>query len=374
MHFADMVFFWARSNPARTALIQPNMVLSYRELAEAIETVSQRIARYGFASEEPVAVSIHQPIHSLAVCLALLRNGISVVPVNPSVLPHLRAQDIYNLIFTGEGLMLSGGRNIRFEPSWLQRSPDSAVPRSAAVESLAERANVIFLMQREVGGLKKVVMPNDALAARMKWLPLVGEADYNRALIVPSISSPSGFCRVAVNLYAGRTACLAGTNAARLLMIRTFNIDALVCSSQQARELVESIADISQPVEALREIWIEPGDLSGELGRTIQTRLCRNIIAGYGSEESGRVTLAKFDTVAEVPEAVGFVLPHACVEVVDDDDAPLDFGKVGRIRCRLEFFERLTGDGLEKNLLSDRWWYSDDRGWLRNDGMLFVSR
>src|SRR5262245_7235994 len=121
MHPADIIFFWARSIPEQPALIQPDMVLTYRELAEAIVAISERIAQYGFAKEEPVAVAIDQPIQKLAVCLALMRCGITVAPVGPSALPHLRANDIWNVIFTGDGLVLSGGRNVRFENSWLMR-------------------------------------------------------------------------------------------------------------------------------------------------------------------------------------------------------------------------------------------------------------
>src|ERR1700692_1567797 len=126
MHPADMIFFWARSNPEQPALVQPDMVVTYRELAEAIETVSGRIEHYGFNKEEPVAVSIHQPIQKLAVCFALLRRGINVAPISRATLPYLRPSGISNLIFTGEGMMLSGGRNIRFEDSWLKRDGKSS--------------------------------------------------------------------------------------------------------------------------------------------------------------------------------------------------------------------------------------------------------
>ena len=37
MHVVDMVFFWARTEPHRPALIQPEMVTTYQGLADAIE-------------------------------------------------------------------------------------------------------------------------------------------------------------------------------------------------------------------------------------------------------------------------------------------------------------------------------------------------
>lgn len=374
MHPVDMIFFWARSNPEHPALIQSDMVVTYRELAEAIELVSGRVAHYGFSKQEPVAVSIQQPIQKLTVCFALMRHGISAAPVSRAALPHLRSNGIYNVIFTGEGLMLSGGRNIRFEESWLKREANTPIARLFARDSRVGKATTIFLHSAAAGSLTKTIVPSGALMARIGMLPLIGEVNYDRALILPSLNSPAGFCRAAVNLYAGRTACFAGNDAAQLLAINTFNIDTLVCSPQHADELIEFAGKSgAYRLDSLREVWIEDGYLSKELGRTIQTRLCRNVIAGYGSAESGRIALANFDMISDVPEAVGFVVPHATVQIVDDNDAPLPPGAVGRVRCRTEFYSQLqTAAGSGSSAFNDPWWDSGDLGRLGNDGMLSI--
>ena len=114
MHPANMIFYWAFSNPEQPAIIQPNVVVSYREFAEAVDAISRRVNHYSFNPQEPVAVSVQQPLHKLAVCFALLRCGISAVPISHTALPHLRPNGIHNVIFTGEGQVLAGGRNIRF--------------------------------------------------------------------------------------------------------------------------------------------------------------------------------------------------------------------------------------------------------------------
>jgi len=372
-----MIFFWARSNPEQPALIQPDMVVTYRELAEAIESVAGRVAHYGFNKQEPVAVSIQQPIQKLAVSFALMRHGISVAPVNRAALPHLRSNGIYNVIFTGEGLMLSGGRNIRFEESWLKRDANAAAAKRPVGESLAGDAMTIFLNPAAAGGLKRTIVPSGALMARIGMLPLIGEANYDRVLILPSVNSPSGFCRAAVNLYAGRTACFAGNDAAQLLAIDTFNIDALVCSPQQADELIEFVGKSgAHRFDSLREVWIEDGYVSKDLGGRIQNHLCRNVIAGYGSSESGRIALANFDMIADRPEAVGFVVPHATVEIVDDNDTPFPPGEVGRVRCRTEYFCRMfaANNPERASEANDKWWYPGDLGRLTSDGMLCISR
>ena len=38
-------------------------------------------------------------------------------------MPHLRAVGIENMIYESEGNILSGGRNVRFDSSWLPSGP-----------------------------------------------------------------------------------------------------------------------------------------------------------------------------------------------------------------------------------------------------------
>jgi acyl-CoA synthetase (AMP-forming)/AMP-acid ligase II len=251
---------------------------------------------------------------------------------------------------------------------------DSASPsgKRAGAKSLADRASSIFLLPGDGGTLKKVVVPSAALMARVRLLPVVGEANYMRALIVPGLHTPSGFCRAAVNLYAGRTGCFALTNAARLLAIKTFNIDTLVCTPDEAAGLVDFIAaGNDRAAESLDDIWIEDGAVSADLGSRIQAHLGRNVIAGYGSGEVGRVALSNFDMLAARPGAVGFVAPHATNEIVDDQDNLLRPGEAGRLRCRTEFYEEVCA-ASDPERRKSAWWYPGKIGRLDNDGMLCI--
>src|SRR5690349_20474230 len=97
IHVVDMVFFWAKAEPHRLALIQPEMVTSFQGLADAIESIGDRIDRLGLDTAEPVAISIANPSYFLAAIFALFRCGYSVAPVNPPLYPHLRSAGIRNL-------------------------------------------------------------------------------------------------------------------------------------------------------------------------------------------------------------------------------------------------------------------------------------
>src|SRR5580704_375695 len=119
MYLIEMVGYWARTDPHRHALIQPELVTTYQALADAIHSIAARIEQLGLDRLEPVGVSIGNPSYFIVTVLALLRSGYSAALVRPSLLPMLQSAGIRNLIYDSQGFMLSGGRNIRFDPSWL---------------------------------------------------------------------------------------------------------------------------------------------------------------------------------------------------------------------------------------------------------------
>ncbi len=375
MHFTEMIFFWARSDPERTALIQSDKVVTYRELAEAIEAVSQRVVQYNFNREEPVAVSIHTPIQTIAVCFALLRHGLSVAPINPSVLPYLRACGINNLVYTGEGLMLSGGRNIRFEETWFKRSDKSTAIKSPN-QPHSEVGATVFLTPSPTGALRKLRVPAGAYMATINMLPLIGEDNYRRTLVVAGVNTPLGFEHTISRLYAGKTACFAADNEARLLLIGMFNIEAINCSVQQASELVNHIKKNGKyQLESLRQVWIDRGHVGLDLVREVRAHLCRDVVVSHGFDEAGRIAYANYDRIADVADAVGFIAPNVHVEIVDNNDMPLGPRELGRLRCHSEYYAKLLAANKREqpNDADDMWFYSGDSGSMTEDGVLCIS-
>src|SRR5579862_7967920 len=130
MHPTDAMFYWAKIYPQRLAILLPTMAITYQAMAEAIAAASERIERLELNRSEPVAVAIDDPAKLIAVCHALVRNGIACAPILRTMLPHLQSHNINTLIFSGVSDIIIGGRNIRFDDSWLQ--PGSTA-RPAAV-------------------------------------------------------------------------------------------------------------------------------------------------------------------------------------------------------------------------------------------------
>lgn len=371
MHIVDMLFFWGRAEPHRPALIQPEMVTSFQGLADAIESISDRVDQLGLDTAEPVAISIANPSYYLAAIFALFRCGFSVATVNPPLYPHLRPAGIRNLIYDAEGQVLSGGRNIRFDMSWVSADV-SATARKPYRDRAAGDGNLIGFTSGTTGLPKPVVRSMEGLSERYRS-PVIGAQ--NKALIVPGLVGGFGFNSACAMLNAGKTACFAPFGEAMLSLIDLFGIDALVASNQQALALADLHAKSPHyTLSSLKTVRLSGSLLSKEAARRIKNSLCRNIIVWYASTEAGMTATAPYNTIADIPGAVGFVLPEVEVEIVDRDGNVLPPNVEGIVRVRTpELIANSRVAGSVGQVARDSWFYPGDIGRLTENKLLCIA-
>lgn len=368
MHVVDMLFFWARVEPDRLAIIQPEMVTTFRGLADAIESVSDRIDQLRLDPSEPVAVSIANPSYFLVTIFALFRCGFSVAPVNAPLLLHLRAAGIRNLIYDTQGQVLSGGRNIRFELSWL---PAPSVTRRPYRHRPAGDGNLIGFTSGTTGLPKPIVRSMKALSQRY-GSPITYVQ--NKALIIPGLAGGYGFNAACVMLYGGKTACFAPFGEPALALIDLFGIDALVASTQQALSLADIHAKSTHyNLSSLKTLRLGGALLSAQAAQRIKNHLCRNIIVWYASTEAGMTATAPYDLIADIPGAVGFLLPEVEIEIVDGDGNVLSSGAEGIIRLRTPQFVASVQATEPDKPADSLWFYPGDIGRVTEHGVLCLS-
>jgi len=378
MHIVDMVSFWARTDPDRPAIIQPEVITSYKGLASAIDSVSNRIAALNLDRAAPIAVAVANPVVLLSILFALLRLGYSASPVNRTLFPHLRSNGIRDLIYDLDGQVSSGGRNIRLDASWLPIDGGKSaqpVPRRAKTDAVVD-GGIVFFTSGTTGLPKKFVQTSLGLEQRILHQNMNACVTSQKALVIAGLTTAYGFNATCELLYPGKTVCYSPHAEASLNLIATFGIDAIIASPQQVLSLAGLYEKFpSHDLSSLQAILLGGASISREGAKRIQATLCRKVINKYASTEAGIAALAPMDRLPEIPGAAGFLAPWAEVEIVDEAGTVLSSRSEGFIRYRTpQFLANLVGiepqapAGLEK-----RWFYPGDIGYITEDGVLCIA-
>jgi acyl-coenzyme A synthetase/AMP-(fatty) acid ligase len=369
-----MIYYWARVVPHRPAIIQPEMVTTFQGLADAIESVGDRIDRLNLNKREPVAVSIANPSFMLATAFALFRCGYSVAPVNMPLYPHLVGAGIRNLIYDTQGQVTSGGRNVRFDMSWLPE-PKPGVKRNYRQRPI-ENADCVFFTSETTGLPKKIIQGAAALTRLLEYPITCASGDHQKILIMPSLISPFGFNRACEILNVGKTVCFAPSAEAVLSLIDLFGIELVVASAAQALSLAKAKSqNPAYQLASLKTLIIDGGEVEPQAVAGISGALCRNVLSQYGSTEAGVVALAPFDAIMDVPGAVGFALPWAEIQIVDEIGTVLQPGAEGLIRYRTpQLDDNIKASGAEAiPSVRDGWSYPGDIGLMTADAVLCLA-
>jgi long-chain acyl-CoA synthetase len=375
MRVIDMIRFWARTMPHRPAVIQAEMVTTYQGLDNAIESIGVHIDTMNLDKSEPVAVSIANPSFMIATTFALFRCGYSVALVNPTLFPYLRPAGIRNLVYDTQGQVLSGGRNIRFEPSWLPTAGLAGAKRPSPSRPVEVNVHAIFFTSGTTGLPKKIIQSGAALDQLLQYPFTCATGAHQKVLVMPGLSSTFGFNRVCELLNTGKTVCLAPFGESALWLIHVFGIEFVIASASQALTLTElKNKNPGYRLDSLHAVLIGGGKLGPLAIRRMRATLCKNLLSQYGSTEAGVIALAPFDLIENIPGAVGFLLPWTELEIVDEIGQILPLGAEGFIRYRTpQFIENLKIMESNKSDAKDEWFYPGDIGAINPQGVLHLT-
>ena len=287
MRVVEMIQFWARTTPHRPAIIQSEMVTTYQGLGEAIKSIGERIDRLNLNKHEPVAVCLANPSFMLATAFALMRGGYGVAPVNTSFYPHLAGAGLRNLIYDTAGQVTSGGRNIRFDMSWLPE-PKQRRPRSQVIALCQPRTLIPYSLPLARQDCRRRLFNRRRLRTDCCNIHLHAHREIIKKFwscrASPVRSDSTGCARY---LNVGKTACFGLGVEGALSLIDLFGIELVVASAAQALSLAETKQrNPAYLLGALKTVIIGGGKLEPRAMRRVSADVCRNVlipIRFYGS-------------------------------------------------------------------------------------------
>jgi acyl-coenzyme A synthetase/AMP-(fatty) acid ligase len=367
MHIVDMVYFWGRTTPLRPAILEPSGSISYAHLANAIEAAAEHFARTIPDRSKPVAISIRTGSKMLVAMLGLLRAGLDVVLANASLYKELPKIGVDTLIFERDLPSLDGGNNVLFDDNWLSAGTKNRKPIPFTKTT---GGNILCFTSGTTGRPKVIACPQSSWQQRVIFPLNPVYFDYERMLIVPGLTTSWGMGRAYEVLHSGRTICLAPPGPPTLWMMNTYDVDTILASPQQVLELVEFQEKMTRyPLAALRAIHIGAASISRASILRVKKSLCQNVIMFYGSTEAGVAALAPYDMIADVPGAVGYIMPGVDVEIVDNAQRVVPHGKEGFVRVRSPVF----AENMAASQSTDQWFYPGDLGSITESGILCIA-
>jgi acyl-CoA synthetase (AMP-forming)/AMP-acid ligase II len=395
------------------ALVDGDLRLSFRELAERADEVTRALIASGVQPGDRLALWAHNTAEWVLAALGAYRAGAVVVTVNTrfkgAEAAHVLGTAGARLLFTVNGfldtdyveLLDGAGRPacveeivvVKGEPSGGATSWDDFRGRASAVdptESAARAATVapsamsdVLFTSGTTGKPKGAMLGHEAsVRAYTAWSDVVGLQAGDRYLIVNPFFHAFG-------LKAGILACLL--KGSTMVPHPVFDVPSVMRRVDEERitmlpgapAIYQTILDhpdlSSFDLSTLRLAVTGAATVPVEMIRRMREELTfKTIVTGYGlTESTGIATMCRHDDPIDlIANTAGRAIPDTEVQVVDDHGAPVPAGQPGEVVVRgyhvmLGYFgdPTATGEAIDP----DGWLHTGDIGVMDDAGNLRIT-
>jgi len=195
-------------------------------------------------------------------------------------------------------------------------------------------------------------------------------------LVLMDFATPWGFGGFYLSVKGGRPfLCVGGADAPALIRLADESaVTSLKGSPAQIAGLVDELETQGRTLPSVETVFVGGTVMPpGVADRTRRALAGCEIYTMYGSTEATIATSRRYDS--DDPSNAGEILPGSTIEIVDDDDQPVEPGTVGRIRHKSAgmIHEYLGNAEASARAFRDGWFYSGDLGFIRADGGLTLT-
>jgi acyl-CoA synthetase (AMP-forming)/AMP-acid ligase II len=379
VNVVDPILIQSRFNPGAPAICAPGTqlgIVSYGKLEQFIHNVGRKAASLGLAQGQTVAIFVADKILHAALILGLTRAGIVTLSGRDSALPSGIKADA--VIADQRYPHLSGLTVIPARTDWLTgdgRAVDDGQPSRGSGDDLCR----IILTSGTTGEPKAVAMTHRLLQDRIARYQYVKGNRFpssTRVYCDLGLASSPGFRYMLHMLWRGGTIFFFGADADSTLdAFDQYNIQTMIASPHGLAEYLK-FYEMADAYQCGFDHIISTGSLvSKSLSERIRSRMCHNLFCSYGSTEVSTVASAPAHVIADIPGAVGFVMPGVTVEIVDAADRPLPAGQDGIVRIRSAFnVDGYIGSPQDSaKAFRNGWFYPGDVGRMMPGQLLVIS-
>jgi acyl-coenzyme A synthetase/AMP-(fatty) acid ligase len=377
VNIVDPILFQCRVNADQPAICAPGARLepvTYAQLEYMLNSVTRAVLQFDFKPGDIVGILLNNKIFHVVLTLALTRIGLVTVSCRGRSLPkELGAAAAF---VDTPGPFADVNRIIITDISW---ATGDGSPVSLGFVGSGDELCRIILTSGSTGIAKGVPFSHQELFeknARFDYTWLDRWSRSSRMFCDLGLSSSLGFYYMLYMLGRGGMIMLMGEDSVGTIQsINLFQMQNMATSPFGLAEYLKFHE--AQPTFHCNfdHIVVAGGALTKQLATRAWARMSPNLITFYGATETGVVASGDARVTIEVPGAVGFVLPDAQVEIVDDVDRPVRRGSEGIVRVRTAQVAHsyFRDPATSAQHFHDGWFYPGDIGYLRGDGLLVVT-
>ena len=378
MNIVDPILFQCRVNAEQPAICAPGTqfdLITYAELEYIIHNMTRVVLSLGFERGQIVGILLQDKIFYIALILALTRIGVVTVSCRGPSLP--KELDAAAVITDSSQPFSNVQRIIRADPKWVQGRAEPVVDRlyRAAGDEICR----VILTSGSTGTPKAIAFSHDKLIgknARLDYCQGDRWPQSSRLFCDLGLSSSQGFRYVLRMLAQGGMVLLYGEDGASTLQsLNLFKVQNMATSPFGLAEYLKFFEQEPTFHSNFDHILVAGGMLTRNLAESAWARMCENLISLYGATEVGAIASADARVITRIPGAVGYILPDAQAEIVDEAGRPLSPGTEGIVRvCTEQGVAGYYGDPeASAAVFRDGWFYPGDFGYVAADGMLVIT-
>ncbi|MBU5253543.1 class I adenylate-forming enzyme family protein [Lysinibacillus capsici] len=394
MTLADLFYETAQLNGDKIAIWCEGESITYKELAKLTSQYANFLLENEVVYGEHIGIPMYNNIISVALMLAAANNGITLVPINPTlpeaaIIQAFEASDVKHIIanarfFEKNKNLYLQGRSFCLDAYMEGKTSLLNVDQQSSLRPYNEKVNgketfIITLTSGSTGTPKPILLTQENKNKRIvAHYDLYKVTKKDRVLAATPLYHSLAERLVLMPLLIGGTCILMArfTPTRWLKIVKEQQVTFTIAVSAQLTQINHHLMEVPQEdMNSLRCLVSSSALLEGNVRKELIERLQCDFYEMYGTSETSTVTSINFKESLSKQNSVGKPLKDATIKIINDDFKETKTYEIGEIACRtllmcegyykkMDLFEESVAGGYFK---------TGDLGYVDEDGYLYFA-